>query len=348
MKVAVKSVPKSRLAWVDAARGLGIVLVVFGHVTFGLMSADIASEDGYLSVAVNRIYAFHMPLFFFLSGLFVKDKLRSAFREFLSQLMRNVVYPYVVWASLQICVQALLSRFTNAPASFSDLLTIFTQPSRQFWFLYVLALVKCVHWLLVRALSSDAAVLVASLVLHAVVCQILPGVWSPIVLTFYYLPLVTCATVLAPHAYLLSRFSRLWCVVGALVCFAFVSPYVPFDHSFLSPSAVAGVVGVVLVASAISPSGEADEMAPSWGRFLRMLGAASLEIYVAHTLASAGFRIVLKQAGITNVSVHLIGGTLVGILFPLALIRVAEKANFHYLFTLRKREPRFPAPSTPA
>ena len=53
-----------RLGWLDAAKGLGIILVVIGHVwTRGPVR--------------DTIYAFHMPLFFLLAALAVVFTLAS-------------------------------------------------------------------------------------------------------------------------------------------------------------------------------------------------------------------------------------------------------------------------------
>ena len=49
---------------IDIARGIGIILVVLGH------SWTVLQEKGEL---FRVIYSFHLPLFFFLSGLFLKD-----------------------------------------------------------------------------------------------------------------------------------------------------------------------------------------------------------------------------------------------------------------------------------
>ena len=49
---------------IDIARGLGIILVVFGH------NWIIAHEHG---VLFRLVFSFHMPLFFFLSGLFLNE-----------------------------------------------------------------------------------------------------------------------------------------------------------------------------------------------------------------------------------------------------------------------------------
>jgi polysaccharide biosynthesis protein PslL len=73
-----------RLAWIDVARGLGIILVVFGHENYGRLT--------------NLIYVFHMPLFFYLSGYLHKP--RAQFRDFFIKRSINLLLPYVVVLSL--------------------------------------------------------------------------------------------------------------------------------------------------------------------------------------------------------------------------------------------------------
>jgi fucose 4-O-acetylase-like acetyltransferase len=51
----------TRLQHTDIAKGIGILLVVFGH------NSIVVDEKREL---FNVMYSFHMPLFFFLSGLF--------------------------------------------------------------------------------------------------------------------------------------------------------------------------------------------------------------------------------------------------------------------------------------
>jgi polysaccharide biosynthesis protein PslL len=49
-----------RIGYIDIAKGIGIVLVVMGHNDFALISP----------LASKLIYSFHMPMFFFMSGMF--------------------------------------------------------------------------------------------------------------------------------------------------------------------------------------------------------------------------------------------------------------------------------------
>lgn len=59
---AVEKTP--RIEWVDAAKGIGIILVVIGHAIVGLRDGALILQDG----------AFHMLLFFFLPGIFIAKR----------------------------------------------------------------------------------------------------------------------------------------------------------------------------------------------------------------------------------------------------------------------------------
>ncbi len=62
---------KARIELIDIAKAITIVLVILGHTT------------GILETPMYRrfLYAFHMPLFFFLAGLSIKPKALNSFLE---------------------------------------------------------------------------------------------------------------------------------------------------------------------------------------------------------------------------------------------------------------------------
>lgn len=93
----------NRNLWVDYGKAIGIVLVVYGHVVRGLLAAGIIEDHIFLHKLVDSvIYSFHMPLFFFLSGLFFWHSMsnRGANGVFLSKI-DTVFYPFVLWSILQ-------------------------------------------------------------------------------------------------------------------------------------------------------------------------------------------------------------------------------------------------------
>ncbi|WP_373565573.1 acyltransferase family protein, partial [Klebsiella pneumoniae] len=61
--------------------------------------------------------------------------------SFVISKIDTIVYPYVIWSLLQGMVEVLLSRYTNNPSSLGDVLSLFTHPRAQFWFLYALFMV---------------------------------------------------------------------------------------------------------------------------------------------------------------------------------------------------------------
>ena len=72
----------SRWGYIDALKGIGILLVLLGHASFS-------------EVLTNVIYLFHMPLFFVLSGY--TDKANKSIGRVVKDRSRSILYPYVVF-----------------------------------------------------------------------------------------------------------------------------------------------------------------------------------------------------------------------------------------------------------
>lgn len=73
----------NRILWVDWCKGIGILLVLLGHT----LRTDLS---------LVYIYGFHMPLFFFLSGL-VCNKKKYNWSSFLKSRFNTLILPYVVF-----------------------------------------------------------------------------------------------------------------------------------------------------------------------------------------------------------------------------------------------------------
>jgi fucose 4-O-acetylase-like acetyltransferase len=76
---------KYRLDWLDAAKGLGMLLVMLGHT-------DIPTQ------LKTYIYTFHMPLFFFLSGYLFTLKKFPNLKVFLSKRTKSLILPYLCFS----------------------------------------------------------------------------------------------------------------------------------------------------------------------------------------------------------------------------------------------------------
>lgn len=87
---------KERIDWIDIAKGIGIILVVMGH---------LAAEDQDLK---RFIYCFHMPLFFFISGIVFNIK-NIKFKKFFIKKFKSVYLPYAVFLSADYLVGFVLA-----------------------------------------------------------------------------------------------------------------------------------------------------------------------------------------------------------------------------------------------
>lgn len=71
----------NRIEWIDTAKGIAAILVVFGH---------IASSGGFVS-------SFHMPLFFTLSGMFAVKNLKMGFKTHFQYRFKRLMIPYLIF-----------------------------------------------------------------------------------------------------------------------------------------------------------------------------------------------------------------------------------------------------------
>jgi acyltransferase len=81
-----------RCVWIDAAKGIGISLVVLGHMNIP-------------EPVRQYIYCFHVPLFFFLSGLLHR---RRSLRELAARRVRTLLIPYVLFSIVGLTLYSVM------------------------------------------------------------------------------------------------------------------------------------------------------------------------------------------------------------------------------------------------
>ena len=155
-----------RVKWVDYAKGIGIFLVVLGHTIRGLINSSIIDLSTKFSAIDRWIYAFHMPLFFFISGLFIYRSTSKPLPDFLLKRLKVVVYPYILWSILQSIFQAIMSSYTNSQISLLELWKIIYKPVMQFWFLYVLFVMVLIYAIARKIGISNSLFLIFSILLY--------------------------------------------------------------------------------------------------------------------------------------------------------------------------------------
>lgn len=126
--------------WIDYAKGLGIFLVVYGHVIQGLTKANLITTHSVYQDSVLMIYTFHMALFFLVSGFVTKPVSKDMLREFVRNKFQRLMYPYFIWSTAMVGAKTLFSNFINQPLKLENILQIGWKPVDMMWFLYTLFL----------------------------------------------------------------------------------------------------------------------------------------------------------------------------------------------------------------
>lgn len=322
-----------RVAWVDYAKGVGITLVVVGHVIRGLVSSSLISETPTSRFVDAWIYAFHMPLFFLLSGLFANRQLALTPARYVLDKVSTIAYPYFIWSTIQTLLQLLLGGYTNHSISIDEFADIIVRPVMQFWFLYALFIISLGYYALRRLGVGSMGTLALSIAFY----------YTQGVLGLIDWPPLHAARVNSPY----------YAIGSALDRFNFVRRIESLRTSLHMLIAVIGY-GIVAYGAlfqqasltlnlllAISGSGASIAFAVCLSRWrftdaIRTLGLFSLEIYVAHTIASAGVRILLKSvAGIECATIHLILGVAAGLWGPVAMGWCCRRYGLTGLFRIK-------------
>ena len=132
-----------RLNAIDIAKGIGILLVVIGHVPPSIY-------------AVRFIYDFHMPLFFFLSGLFLDEK-KYDFKSFIITRATSLIIPLVTFCFIAVLLQLIPSFDYRHPSMGIG--------GAALWFLPVLFCSECLVYCIWRFFNSSALRMVVTILL---------------------------------------------------------------------------------------------------------------------------------------------------------------------------------------
>lgn len=299
---------KPRLLWVDTARGIGIILVVYAHVLRGQVSAKLLAPTLIEQLQDHAIYAFHMPFFFLLSGLFAGSAARSPLR-FLQRRFVSIVYPYLLWSVAQTFLSIAANRYANTPGTIHALAQIAVHPIGQFWFLYVLAILQ-----LLLLLPRPIFYL---LVPVSVLAGLEWGTASMLARAGWSLPFFAAGVFLGPHrleTWLHSTRQAAFWFVGAAFLFLLL-----FSISF-PPTLMGGALRHYILAAAGSVAAlSLARLIDDRIRILPMLGVASLAIFVLHVICGAATRTILVKLGLHQPVLATLLVTLAGLLIPLAV-----------------------------
>jgi fucose 4-O-acetylase-like acetyltransferase len=337
----------TRANWVDYGKGIGIILMVYGHLLSSAYHSGIKVPEHFFAPSDSIIYGFHMPFFFFLSGLFVEGSFRKrGAKNYLLDKFLSIAYIYLLWSVIQVSVEILFSSQTQRGATISDLVAIIYQPWGQFWFLYALLIMHITYVVFSNFGKYTAPLLLAT----ALILFFRPLPIGIMALGSFSTHFIFFAGGIALRNQVMGMEKHeipLWAILSLLITLI-GSGYFIFTY-LIEPIRLAGsghalyfmylaILGI-LACSVLSQYLARINAA----QFLRILGTYSLQIYLVHMLAGVGMRMVLLFIfGIQNWIVQIIISVIFALTAPILMQKISNRLNFPYLFEMKITKKRNP------
>ncbi len=286
-----------RIRYIDIAKGIGILLVVLGH----------NDMNAYHPLLHRFIYAFHMPLFFFLSGIFFNPE--RDFKTLFKKRFNGLIKPLIFIILLIYGISVFFGKMSFATAGGRLLKSLYmTGPYLnwvQLWFLPLLFLVNLYAYLfykLTAPLKNDwirRGILLITLWLGTLP---LPYTWPLEIellgkpLTLHGAPANVDLVLLAGFFFILARelyrslpadffASKTVLLVSALILFGMVfSLDLPVDfnirlYTSLPLNTLEALAGISFT---LALSRQIDLHSPELTRFFSYIGSLTLSILIFH------------------------------------------------------------------
>lgn len=90
-----KEIEKRKYNYITIAKGIGIFLVIWAHI---LNRGPV----------YNFIYAFHMPLFFFISGMLFKNDKYTKIKDLLKSRFKSLIIPYLIYSIITLLLWGMI------------------------------------------------------------------------------------------------------------------------------------------------------------------------------------------------------------------------------------------------
>lgn len=126
---------KERYNELDLMKGIGILLVYLGH-SFNLYGLQGNKLFLYL---YRTTYSFHMPLFFFISGLLSNTDKKIDLKKFYRGKLKRLLIPYLFINLVDFFPRILFPKLVNQ--KFEGISYIFLYGTKIFWFVYTLFII---------------------------------------------------------------------------------------------------------------------------------------------------------------------------------------------------------------
>lgn len=146
---------KEYIEWIDIAKGIGILLVIAGHTICLKISSPL--------------YAFHMPLFFLLSGLVYNNDKYSKASAFFPTKTKQILKPWAIMWTISLLVCLIIPEWKEA-LSFKEIIKEFyttnsnNVQNSSLWYLLCLYVMFILYFFINKIKRSTKTLLLFSII----------------------------------------------------------------------------------------------------------------------------------------------------------------------------------------
>lgn len=260
---------EARVAWVDAAKAVSILLVVAWH-----------TNSRHTGVASLLIFV-PMPLFFFISGFFARDALKRPPSDLRGNEGLRLLYLYALWAAVTfLLVAAPRAMLAGTGIPWERLLLMFVRPFDTLWFTYALA----ITFFLAQAFSRAPLRLTGAMLAVLYAASVADGAWFRLgfpdrvvrLMPFFFLGVLG-------FPWLKGAVPRLrnWWPLFAAAYLALAWGVTRAGLTWAAPltfaASLAGIAAMLTGSAAL-------QRVPGVSRALTILGASTLGVYLLHRI----------------------------------------------------------------
>ena len=274
------------------------------------------------------IWSFHVALFLFLSGVVYKVtgewKGKKTKVGFILHKLYNLGIPYVVFSVVYVMINSFVGE-ANTGFALTDILYIWKNPIAQYWFLYALFFLFCIWTAFSGVLKNWQITLIVVLIGYLAPLFGIP--LGSLDVVFYSALAFGIGTFVDFKSFTKLPGWAKWLVVLMHIVTGVVFVILnKIEAPFIKEIMILfGIYSSIMFISIL-------QNCKAIARFLDFVNKYSFQIYLLHTIFTAGTRIILLRLNITQWWIHVLLGTACGLVFSVLAAVISKKVKFLNFF----------------
>ena len=299
-----------RILWLDAARGIGMVLVVLGHAI-----SDTSMDNPLFSRLFYFIYSFHMLLFFFISGYCGSKAMKcdtiSDKYEYIQLRFSRLMIPYFFIGVCYIPLKFVLAKFSSTSVQLNGILFEMIKgnnPNYQLWTLYVLFVIALIVCVFANQKNNEILMMTILGILQILSVKSPSGIVKNIL---FELPFFYAGILCKKHNWIAGNLNKgVGMVALALLMIINCSVVVSGEHYLKIATGYLGIVASCFVAIQITKTARNSFVT---------IGKYGMDIYILANAVQVAVRSVFLKALDVNGIFCCILSTVLGVFVPIII-----------------------------